>query len=272
MIKILYAAANRPLDAQMLEFPTYLARLSQSPLYGLIARELPASEPLVEGLSGRALSRPRMSVVSTDTDRFTRFRELCRSQGVLGKVHPLPVPSIRDLVRETRFADLLLLDPRFSEGPEEDQVPSASAVEIFRQAECPVISVPPKFGSIQEIVFACDGSASSVHALRQVSYLFPQFSDRKITVLHTYEHQMHAPWKDALNEWLQMHFQDVYFQQKQGKLFDVLMEECYPKPNLMLVLGAYGRSSWSQFLRESQAQRILNLFEGPVCIAHPHAR
>lgn len=272
MIKMLYAAANRPLEPQMLEFPTYLARLSQSPLYGLIRRELSDSEPQVEGLSGRMLNRSRTSAGLPETDRFTRFRELCRNQGVLGKVHPLPALRIRDLVRETRFADLLLLDPRFSEDLEEDQVPSASAVEIFRQAECPVISVPSQFSSLQEIVFACDGSASSVHALRQLSYLFPQFSDRKITVLHTYEHQAHAPWKEALNEWLQMHFQDVYFQQKQGKLFDVLMEECFPKPNLMLVLGAYGRSSWSQFLRESQAQRILNLFEGPVCIAHPHTR
>lgn len=272
MIKILYATAHQPLDPQMLEFPAYLARLSQSPLYGLMQRQAVAFPVNGEVLGGRIVANQWMDDSALTTDRMTQFRELCHQQGVLGKVHPVAALNVKRLVRETRFADVLILDPRFSENPEDDQFPSPAAVDIFRLAECPVISVPPHFSGIQEIVFACDGSASSVHALRQFSYLFPQLSDRKITVLYAYEHQKHTPWKEALNEWLQMHFQDVYFLQKQGRLFDVLMEECYPKPNLLLVLGAYGRSSWSQFLRESQAQRILNLFEGPVCIAHPHAR
>ena len=50
-------------------------------------------------------------------------------------------------------------------------------------AECPVFLAPDEFEYADEIVFCYDGSASSVFAIKQFTYLFPELRSKKVMLL-----------------------------------------------------------------------------------------
>jgi len=81
------------------------------------------------------------------------------------------------LVKETRFADLLVISEELFCTDLIDYQPNVFMKEILHSAECPVIAIPENFKSPDRIVFAYDGKKESMLALKQFCYLLPQFTE-----------------------------------------------------------------------------------------------
>jgi hypothetical protein len=64
-----------------------------------------------------------------------------------------------------------------------DGTPTELVKEILKETECHVIISPASFDGIAELIFAYDGSKSAAFAIKQFTYLFPEFTDRKAIVL-----------------------------------------------------------------------------------------
>jgi hypothetical protein len=197
------------------------------------------------------------------------FKEGCKTRGIRYYIHSDKNVPAAELVAESRFADLIVMDgatsfKRFYEGE-----PSSFAKDLMQHSECPVLIAPAVFTTIDEIVFAYDGTASSVFAMKQFTYLFPQLRNKKATILRNNKSGI---WEDAdkynFTEWLHEHYSTLQFvaekTMRKGGLFQTLL----PKENTILVLGAYSRNPVSLFFKESAANQVIQTMNMPVFVAH----
>jgi hypothetical protein len=140
----------------------------------------------------------------------------------------------------------------------------------LRNAECPVILTPNEFENPEEIVFCYDGSASSVFAIKQFTYLLPEFGNRKVLFL-----EVNKSGKEEFDdnhrrimEWLRAHYHSVYYQILKGNSKDELFNYFFMKKKKMIVMGAYGRSLLSNLFRKSNADVIMSSVDLPLFISH----
>ena len=278
MEKILLAIDAINPDKNSLEFACYLAHLTKSKLTGVFLENLLSEErPVLKQVQGMASMD---WVVDQKSDEYNAklelieknisfFKEACINRGVNYSLHRDRGLPARELIGESRFADLVVVDAQTSFNKRYEGSPTEFVKDILKNAECPVIIAPGSFKLIDEIIFTYNGSPSSVFAIKQFTYLFPQLNTKKITILQVNEA---GEWKDPdkykFNEWLKEHYTDLHFEALKGdtdaKLFDCLLN----RENVFFVMGAYGRNSLSQFFKRSHADLLIKTVTQPIFIAH----
>ena len=93
--------------------------------------------------------------------------------------------ALPELKRETRFADLLLIS---SEKFFENMIGGTASDymnDAIHNVECPVVVIPEKFSFPQRNVIAYDGTASSVYAMKQFAYLFPELCSSETLLVYS---------------------------------------------------------------------------------------
>ena len=206
-------------------------------------------------------------VVAKNSARLKRY---CEEHVIACCVHEdrfdFAVGAIR---KETRYADLLLLSSRhFFELADEHQ-PNAYMKEMLHEAECPVLLLPEKPKLPGEIILAYDGSASSVHAIRQFAYLFPEFNRLRTTlVCISHKENTVIPEEGFVRELCEQHFKNfrmLRLQMRTELFYDTwvgMMQDPW------LVCGAFGRPDWSRFLHHSFVDRLIQAHQVPLFVAH----
>jgi len=271
MEKILFLVDQNGIDGPALNFACYLAERTASKLSPIFLDpflfSLSKSEKaLFEAGSGHS------SNTLDDDHRFSSlsenrsaFKQSCAAKGVKWLMDTEALLTPADIVRETRFADLLIMGSK----ARPEMPPSALLREILSRSECPVIVAPAEFEGIDQIVFAYDGSESSMFAIKQFTYLLPQFSDGRVIYLqvnHNDGHEISS--QEKLREFLQMHYSSVGYHVLHGKAGDELFAYLSAKKKTMVVIGAYGRSVMSTALRGSAADLLLKTIALPVFVSH----
>ena len=281
MRRLLLLTDALDLKAGLLDFACYIARQEKSKLVGVFVEEHQLdARPSVKSLGGRMyveeITRTEDEVLKDAADvarNIRSFQDGCMKREVNSVVHHYTQDVFKSVIHETRYADLMILDPAVNLGSE-DTIPSDFAISLLRSSECPVVIAPEDEAQIDEIVFAFDGSKSSVFAIKQFCNFMPQFTNRKITVVHINKvtpGESHNTERALFNEWLAMHFSEVAFVELSGdpqdELFKYFMEQ-KERNNKMFVTGAYGRSFISSLLKPSAADLVLKAFDFPVFITH----
>jgi Universal stress protein UspA and related nucleotide-binding proteins len=271
MQKILLALDRRQVNMNVLDFACFVSRLCRSELTVLFLQE-GKQEPVTEAVKVGAGT----SVASAFPDRGQAgandrllFESACQNRGASFRIQEREGDDpLEEMLRECRFADLLIVDPEISFG-KRDGVPSSFLKDVLAKSECPVAIAPYSFDSITEIIFAYDGSASAIHAIKQFSYLFPGLSDCMLTILQVSD-ESPAPLieKKKLIEFLQAHYSSIGYRILEGKASDELFRFLHDKKNLFVVMGAYGRRNLATLFRHSTADRLLQSVNLPIFIAH----
>jgi hypothetical protein len=278
MEKILLAIDAINPDKNTLDFACYLGRLTKSKVTGVFLENLSAEErPVVKQLHGMAYvdwevdeksdeHKAKMELIERN---ISFFKEGCINRGVSYTLHRDRGVPARELIKESRFADVLVVDAETSFNKRYEGTPTEFVADIFKKAECPVIIAPVAFEAIDEVIFAYNGSSSSVFAIKQFTYLFPQFHNRKASIIQVNEA---GEWQDLdkfkFKEWLEQHYTDLHFEALKGKTDSKLFDYLFKKENMFLVLGAYGRSALSQFFKRSHADLLVKTVSQPIFIAH----
>ena len=184
MLKILLAIDALSLDTVALDFAAFLSRLTKSKLTGVFLENLEASErPKLKHMHGLDYMDWE---VDENTDghsvqlelidkNISLFKDGCISREVGFSLHRDRGVPARELLTESRFADLVVIDADTSFNKRYKGHPSEFVKDILKGAECPVIIAPGRITTIDELVFTYNGSASSLFAIKQFTYLFPQF-------------------------------------------------------------------------------------------------
>jgi hypothetical protein len=271
---LLVINAHKP-DNDSIDFACTIASIAQSRLTGLFIENLffeyiprgpqdnlPFYETRKEGSN---------TTVATDTEQAVRvFREQCKIRKVEPEVYIDKGEPIQEVIFESRFADLLIIDPAMSSYKLEDQLPSHLVKEILANAECPVLVTPEKPDSIEEIVFCYDGSASSVFAIKQFTLLFPQFGSKNVMLLEVNRtgNEEFTESHRRMMEWLKAHYQSAYYHALAGNAKDDLSAYFFMKSRKLVVMGAYGRSMLSNFFKKSSADILMRIVDLPLFVTH----
>ena len=130
------------------------------------------------GMSG-AVVLPEIGVDDVPIrENIARFEEACIRRGFEYRVHrDTDFFALQELIRETRFADLMILSGETFYQNIDSEQPNEYLKRTLHGSECPVMVVPEDFTVPASLALAYDGKASSVHALKQFAYLFPERCD-----------------------------------------------------------------------------------------------
>jgi hypothetical protein len=133
-----------------------------------------------------------------------------------------------------------------------------------------VLLAPQKMHELEEIVFCYDGSASSIFAIKQFTYLFPELQNRRSILLEI--NKKGIPVFDEshyhLMDWLKTHFTSVQYECLEGTAKDRLFTYFFMKKNKLIVMGAYGRGLLSTLFKRSSLDTLVRTVDLPIFITH----
>ena len=274
MEKILLVLNARKPNSISIDFACHVAKLANTKLTGLFV-ENHFVELIPVDIDGPSYFDTVNKIVNTtttvDTDQSVRlFKEECQRRGVSFEVYIDRGEPIQELLFESRFADLLIVEPDIGYYNRQEAFPSHLVKEILAKAECPVLLVPEKCSDVDEIVFCYDDTASSVFAIKQFTYLFPEFRDKKAMLLEvtpTSEETFDESHRRMMN-WLRVHYKNVYYHGLKGNVKDELFSYFFMKEKKWIVIGAYGRSFLSNLFKKSKAEVLIRMVDLPIFITH----
>jgi len=276
MEKILLGIDATSVDINTVDFACYLANLTHSKLTGVFLENLVYEERHVLNESERLQYEGLFNFVPEIQEKkrlaeqnIIVFKEACKARGVNCQVHRDRGVPADDMIKESRFSDVIILDAETSFKKKYEGTPTKFVKDVLKDAECPIIISPESFEGIDEIVFTYDGSKSSVFAIKEFTHLLPELKNKKVIILEiNKENDTIIEEKHKLSEWLNSHYSNYEFEILQGKAKDKLFEFFLMKKNIFIVMGAYGRGMVSNFFNHSQSELVLNTTNLPIFIAH----
>jgi nucleotide-binding universal stress UspA family protein len=274
---LLVINAHKP-DVQAIRFACGIAKDAGSKLTGVFVENvyfeyIPSSlEPVYEVHSSiNFLKSKEERDVITDTSLCMRiFREQCEKNKVINEVYQDKGEPIQEIIFESRFSDLLIIDPAISFQDKNESLPSHFTKEILLHAECPVLLTPGEFDEVKEIVCCYDGTASAVFAIKQFIYLFPYYNNRKVTILEV-DHKDAEEFNESrrkLIDLLRCHFSSVHTKDLKGNPEEELFKYFFNQTGKIIVMGAYGRGTFSNLFKKSTAEILIRMVDLPIFITH----
>jgi len=262
MKKILILSSDLVLARNVMDLALYVGKSKGCFIKGLFFSTLPKFE--IDNDMGST------STVETATELSPAIKEFEAAVMVKGYHHTSSILReniLEHVLEETKFADLLIFDPSIS--PEHtDAVPSAFIREILTNTRCPILVAPLKFEIPEEIVFSYDGSDSSLYAIKQFTYLFPDMNETPVSVLQVLpDGKTKMTERKKLVELLMLHYNSLNYEHPEGEDAAIeLFRQFVGKRSVLLVMGAYGRKHLS--IDFSTADILIKNLDIPVFIAH----
>jgi len=278
MEKILLVVDGKELSMPALDFTCYLGRLTRSTVTGVFLENHPADlKPVLKTIQG---STSVDWEFDEDSEEFigkrklieatvSRFKDACENRSVRCAVHRDTGMPAKEIIAESRYADLMVVDATTSFNEYFEGSPTDFVKNVLKDAECPVIIAPETFDGINEILFTYDGSKSAAFAIKQFAYLLPEFNDKNVVLLQINEEgEWDEEEKHRLTEWLQNRYSAIGFLALKGDTDDRLFDYLFKKKNSIVVMGAYGRNSISRFFKKRHADKVIKTITMPIFISH----
>lgn len=199
-----------------------------------------------------------------------RFESFCRQNQIHHKTHKDYLNfAIPELKMESRFADLLIVSSEEFYKQAGTDTSNLYLKELLHDLECALIVIPEKKVFPSSNILLYDGSASSMYAIRQFAYLFPDWAKHPTTVVHTASGtEAEWPHKEQLQELIKSHFPQAKWELLFLASKDLLTAWLTEHKQAIVVSGSFGRSDFSMFFKKSFIADAINQHELPVFIAH----
>lgn len=199
------------------------------------------------------------------------FAETCKKRGLPYKIHHDSNIALQDLLHETIFADLLIIDGAESFTHYEEIHPTRFIRDVLSNTQSPVLLVPQSFNKTEKIIVLYDGETPSVYAFKMFTYLLSNYSQLPVEVLciKPMEGNLHLPDNKLMKELMSRHCTSVEYTVLRGlPEVEVIGHIRKSKENVMVVMGAYRRTMLSRWFRSSLADAIVKELDIPLFIAH----
>ena len=268
------AIDSQNLDENSVNFAIYLAQLTRSNLTAFFLEDLVREEVILQREEGnevdlifiRESANDKGSAELRDRNILV-FRELVRKAGVPVSIYLDKGIPARDIVAESRFADLLVIDAATSFSAMYEGPPTRFVKDILQEAGCPVVISPESFVDIENIIFCYEGNKSSLYAMKQFSYLFHELRYKRVKVIDLSVGEFPED-KQRITEWIRCHYNDVEWiaaePEAAGALFNYLLR----KKNDFVVMGAYGKGLLASFFEKDPEEGTTRTTSLPIFVAH----
>lgn len=197
------------------------------------------------------------------------YKDACTAAGIEYRVHnDTAFTAISSLIEETRFADALLISSDlFYENVSKEQ-PNFYLEEVLKKSECPVFLVPEHYTAPEQVVLTYDGSESSIFAIKQFAYIFPELAKKETILLSISQHEDDMPDDGMAVELISRHFPNLQIQSLPLKHKKDFAEWMQDKPDSFIVMGSFSRSFFSQLFKKSFASDVISNIKMPLFISH----
>jgi len=209
--------------------------------------------------------------IETRHEALSKFERMCGEAEVNYSVHHDENIAWRELLHESVFADLLVIDRKETLTHYDEDIPTRFIRDLLSNVQCPVLVVPGKFKPVEKILFLYDGEPSSVHALKMYNYLFPELRmlKKEILSIKTNEESLHLTDNKLMREFLKRRIPEAEYTVLKGNAEEEIVQYVRRlKQNVFIVLGAYQRGMVSRWFRESMADVLMKELNHPLFVAH----
>jgi nucleotide-binding universal stress UspA family protein len=261
----------------ILENAITLARDTQAVLVGVFLKEFTRRGPGYPFFNDMALTGVELyaghleaedsELIRKHTDMFTQH---CKSSGIKYAVHNAEGTPIESLLRETVFADIVVIDAKASLNTSHpDNKISAPLKELLIDSKCPALITDNSFRFFKNIILTYDGSLSSIYSIKLFTYVFAAYKQLPASLVSINRAAGDEMKEEKLiMEFLDQHYPGISYSLLNGDPYTVLPEFVKTYPDPVVVMGAYGRSALSRFFHASLADKILLETNAPLFIAH----
>jgi hypothetical protein len=241
-----------------LEFAFYLGKPGKSRLTGLFLESLENIHDPEKIIA----SKRRFEV------QVRKFRDVCdRERTDFAVVRSRALP-IHEVIAESRYQDLLLIDPATTFDGGSGNLPTAFVREVMDNAECPVLLAPRGFTEVKEVVFTYTGTRSSVFAIRMFNYLLPFLNHRVHTVHAAPGKTIDSAQTVRFRRWMDEHYPGSGFTALTGEAANGIAEFLKDRPQALVVAGASDRGALSLLVRPSTTERLVAALPNAFFISH----
>ena len=234
------------------------------------------SYKLYELIKENGTSLPMLNKLE-EKDKKTRitsvkkFETACKGGAINYSVHHDRSIASQELLHESIYADLLIVDSKETLTHFEEEIPTLFIRDLLTDVQCPVLLTPKKYVPIEKIVLLYDGEPSSVHAIKMFNYLLPELMHLPTEVISvkSIKKDLHLPDNKLMKEFMKRHYPNATFTMLKGlPEIEIIHHLNGEKQNILVVLGAYRRGMVSRWFRESMADLLMKELKVPLFIAH----
>lgn len=275
MEKILVMLDRLNVNPNTVRFACYLSRETNSKLTGILienpemhteisVEKVEASDILLESV---LIKKTREDDEKLCADNVNIFAEIAEEEGVEAYIDADETLSTIDVVHETRFADILIVDAKAFYNVFGGE-PNNFVKVVLAEAECPVVIAPEGFEPVENVVFCYNGMKSSVFAIKQFMYLFPELKNNRAKVINfAATDDVTKEDEQTITNWLNYHFKDVEFIRLEDDALNAFFNYLRKKKNDFVVMGAYGKGLLTSFFENDFAGQN-DIVRLPLFIAH----
>ncbi len=266
----------RPSESTM-DYAVYLSKTYHAHLTGVFLRESTRLGYAVyatiaeQSEAGREIFQ---QIERNDTaalnEAVADFELRCREAKLNFTIHRDKKNAVDELIHETIFADLLIVDGSESFSYMEGHMPGWFIKSVLHETKCPAIIVPKKFHPIDKLILLYDGKPASFYAIKMLNYILPEMGSMEIVLLCA-KHDtlsMHLPDNKLLKEWMKRHYPRASYKVLKAYEKEIAGMLETEDPGTLIIAGAYSRSNISMMFHHSFADRLINAVKSPVFIAH----
>lgn len=224
-----------------------------------------------EGLSEKKLKELEKHDIATRKKAVGNFEKACLEAGVNYSIHHDRKIALKELIHESIYADLLIIDRKETLTHYEEKPPTHFIRDLLTDVQCPVLLVNKKYKAFEKTVLLYDGEPSSVHAIKMFSYMLPAFKDMPTEVLSVkgMGNDLHLPDNKLMKEFIRYHFHKATVKVLKGLAeIEIVKELSGKRKNALVVLGAYRRGMVSRWFKASMADELMIELDNPLFIAH----
>ena len=278
MKKILLLLDGTELPMHVIHSAIAIARADNALLHALfIVPDIYKATPGYPFVIEPALAAPIMPGETIDeesrkkaNDNIQLFVEICSEANILFSTSGGGETSFDDLMRQSAFADLVMVDAG-SDFPGSPFIPlMISLHDLLVAAHCPVLVLKEPLKVPRQIILSYDGSYSSIHAIKMFSYIFPEWRTVPVCLLSVYTKSNAALEYEAyIKDWLSHHFTSLRIDLLKGEPRKTLVDEVRSRGgDALVVMGAYGGSALSRMLHNSISNNIISETMSALFMSH----
>jgi nucleotide-binding universal stress UspA family protein len=249
---------NAHLVGVFLDDPTY----TSYKIYDVVVKE---------GATEARLKQYDHADAETRDEASKRFEAAAGDAGITYSIHHDRGIALQDLLHESVYADLLIIDSHETLTHYVEKQPTRFISDLLSDVQCPVLLVPDRYKPIDKIALLYDGEPSSVYAIKMFSYLFPLFKnlETEVVSVKTPNQTLHLPDNKLMKEFMKRHFPKVAYNVIKGFAdIEIVKHLKSLGPNVLVVVGAYRRGRVSRWFHESMADTLVKQTKLPLFIAH----
>jgi len=277
MKKIIAAFDGLKFSQGTLQFAIHMAKQTQAHLVGVFMDDpLYTSFKIYELVTEEGVSEIKLNDLrKRDKDirsaAAKNFESACKHAGLEFTVHHDRNYALSDLLHESVYADLLIIDGNETLTHYTEDLPTRFVRDLLSDSQCPVLVAPTKFHQLKNLILLYDGEPSSVHAIKMFSYTLAALKhlETHVLTINAISNSLHVPDNALLKEFMKRHYPGATYTVMTGwpeeEIVKYLRGE---EEQALVVLGAYRRSTVSRMFRLSMADILMKELRMPLFIAH----